>query len=374
MNVDLELALSILAQDPTAPVPWSVIITAFNDKVSTSRTINGKSLLTDIILDLDSVDFINQGTTTTLLHGNAAGAPSWGGVVTNDITNSNVTLAKVQDISTSRFLGRITAGTGVTEQLTGTQATSLLDLFATAATTKGLVPGSNSVGVTYFLRADATWAVPPSSAHASLSQLSYATAGHTGFEPTITAGTSAQYYRGDKTWQTLAAAVTAADILAKLLTVDGTGSLLDADLLDGHESTYFEIGGTMTAHLAAFTHANIANGQTAFGWGNHAGLYRPVAWMPSYSDVGALAAGGTAVDSDKVDGQHAAAFLAVGGTATAASTITIVNDVATNANMYPTWVTTNTGNLPLKVSSTKIWFNPSTGALYCSGEITAFAV
>jgi hypothetical protein len=35
-------------------------------------------------------------------------------------------------------------------------------------------------------------------------------------------------------------AETAASILAKLLTVDGTGSLLDADKLDGHEDTYFE--------------------------------------------------------------------------------------------------------------------------------------
>jgi hypothetical protein len=31
--------------------------------------------------------------------------------------------------------------------------------------------------------------------------------------------------------------------------------------------------------------------------------------------------------------------------------------------MYPTWVTTTTGNLPQKVSSTKFTFNPSTGTL-----------
>jgi hypothetical protein len=32
---------------------------------------------------------------------------------------------------------------------------------------------------------------------------------------------------------------TAAQVLAKLVTVDGTGSTLDADLLDGHDSSYF---------------------------------------------------------------------------------------------------------------------------------------
>ena len=93
-----------------------------------------------------------------------------------------------------------------------------------------------------------------------------------GAEATVAAGTPAQYYRGDKTWQTLdkgavglgnvdntsdankpvstaqqtaldlklnISAYTAADVLAKLLTVDGTGSGLDADLLDGQSGAYY---------------------------------------------------------------------------------------------------------------------------------------
>ena len=39
--------------------------------------------------------------------------------------------------------------------------------------------------------------------HASLSNLDYANAGHTGFEPSVATGLNTQYYRGDKTWQTL---------------------------------------------------------------------------------------------------------------------------------------------------------------------------
>jgi hypothetical protein len=39
--------------------------------------------------------------------------------------------------------------------------------------------------------------------HSALSNLTYAAAGHTGFEPTITAGTTAQYLRGDKSLATL---------------------------------------------------------------------------------------------------------------------------------------------------------------------------
>lgn len=57
----------------------------------------------------------------------------------------------------------------------------------------------------------------------------------------------------------LAAGYTAADVLAKLLTVDGPGSGLDADTLDGHDTAYFaaavgggylpKSGGAMTGAL-----------------------------------------------------------------------------------------------------------------------------
>lgn len=49
--------------------------------------------------------------------------------------------------------------------------------------------------------------------------------------------------------------------------------------------------------------------------------------------------------------------------ATNAANIGITDDTTTNATMYPTWVTTTTGNLPAKTSSTKFTFNPSTGTL-----------
>jgi hypothetical protein len=44
-----------------------------------------------------------------------------------------------------------------------------------------------------------------------------------------------------------AAGYTAADVLAKLVTVDGTGSGLDADFLDGHDSAYFAQASQVTA-------------------------------------------------------------------------------------------------------------------------------
>lgn len=83
-------------------------------------------------------------------------------VATADIDNDAVTYAKIQNVSaTSRFLGRITAAAGDAEELTGTQATTLLDAFTSAL--KGLVPASGG-GTTTFLRADATFAAPTAAA------------------------------------------------------------------------------------------------------------------------------------------------------------------------------------------------------------------
>ena len=55
------------------------------------------------------------------------------------------------------------------------------------------------------------------------------------------------------------------------------------------------------------------------------------------------------------------------GTATNAVNIGVTDDTSTNADYYPVWVTSNTGNLPAKVTSTKLKFNPSTGALTATG-------
>ena len=53
--------------------------------------------------------------------------------------------------------------------------------------------------------------------------------------------------------------------------------------------------------------------------------------------------------------------------ATNAANIAITDDTSTNADYYPVWVTNSTGNLPAKVSSTKLKFNPSTGIFTATG-------
>jgi len=58
------------------------------------------------------------------------------------------------------------------------------------------------------------------------------------------------------------------------------------------------------------------------------------------------------------------------GTATNATNTAITDDTSTATAVYPTWVTANTGNLPQKVTSTKLSFVPSTGALTATGGIS----
>lgn len=85
-----------------------------------------------------------------------AGAGSGSQVAT--IAAAAVTNAKLADMAASTFKGRNSGGgTGAPEDLTGTQATALLDVFTSAL--KGLAPASGG-GTTNFLRADGTWAAP----------------------------------------------------------------------------------------------------------------------------------------------------------------------------------------------------------------------
>jgi hypothetical protein len=78
------------------------------------------------------------------------------GIITTSATGKTLTIASNQ-IATSSILGRVTASTGNIETLTGTQATTLLDVFTSSL--KGLAPASGG-GTTNFLRADGTWAAP----------------------------------------------------------------------------------------------------------------------------------------------------------------------------------------------------------------------
>lgn len=156
----LSLAVQVRAQqifnpvDPTsgvAPSSAEFVTTAANgtlsaERVTTNSTSNtwntgtpGQIAVERAALTGDVTASANSNTTT--------------------IANDAVTYAKMQNVSaTNRLLGRITGGAGDPEELTGTQATTLLDTFTDVL--KGLAPASGG-GTTNFLRADGSWAAPP---------------------------------------------------------------------------------------------------------------------------------------------------------------------------------------------------------------------
>jgi hypothetical protein len=117
-------------------------------------------MLASILMKM--VDFVvTTGSGTGLVDGDYGDVSVSGSGTVLTVDNVSITFAKIQDIATSRLLGRVTAGTGSTEALTGTQATTLLDVFTDVL--KGLAPASGG-GTTNFLRADGTWAAPPGAA------------------------------------------------------------------------------------------------------------------------------------------------------------------------------------------------------------------
>jgi|WetSurMetagenome_2_1015567.scaffolds.fasta_scaffold03008_7 trimeric autotransporter adhesin len=64
-------------------------------------------------------------------------------------------------------------------------------------------------------------------------------------------------------------------------TIIGTSQLLSVPY-----ALYSKTSGTADYNaLSNLPVLNITNWNTAFGWGNHAGLYRPIGWVPGWSDV-----------------------------------------------------------------------------------------
>jgi len=123
------------------------------DKGDVTVTASGLTWSLDANV-VDTAEIAANAVTPTELASNA--------VTTVKILDDNVTYGKIQNVVADNvLLGNNSGAGGIVDELTGTEATALLDVVTSGL--KGLAPASGG-GTTNFLRADGTFAAPAAGA------------------------------------------------------------------------------------------------------------------------------------------------------------------------------------------------------------------
>ena len=230
----------------------------------TNKTYNGNTWTAGTgVLTIAAAKTLTASNTLTLTgtDGSSVAFGTGGTVVyTGAITGSGLTQA------TARILGRITGGTGAIEELTSAQVTAFGALFSTSATTQGLVPGSNSVGATFYLDATGNWSVPAGGGGSGTVTsvgftggiVSVATATTT---PALTvAGTSGGvvYFSSTSTW------ASSGLLAANALMIGGGAGAAPSTTTTGAGILTF-LGTPSSANLAAAVSGKTGTGDLVFG-------------------------------------------------------------------------------------------------------------
>lgn len=191
---DVKIEASIEEIKIEAPIE-EIQINAEIVQENIEATVEGTVLQMDGLVDADygDVTVSNNGSTITI-DNNA--------VTTSKIANNNVTLGKLDTIAHNHFLGRHTPGNGNVQQVSASQARNILNVENGAeANTVDSVNGKT--GVVVLNKTDIGLSNVDNTTDLNKPVSTATQTALDGKENTITAGTTAQYYRGDKTFQTL---------------------------------------------------------------------------------------------------------------------------------------------------------------------------
>lgn len=146
----------------------NIVIDSLTGDVIFTSALDNDDALDQVLVRDSGTGIIKYRTAASLIGGGGGGLSDGdkgditvaGGGTTWTIDPQAVSYSKIQNISnTNRFLGRISSGAGVIEELTMAQATGMLDLFTSTA--KGLVSAPGITNTGKFLRGDNTWQNTP---------------------------------------------------------------------------------------------------------------------------------------------------------------------------------------------------------------------
>ena len=337
---------------------------------------------------VNTTTFLAAGTNGQVLT-LAAGVPSWatpsGGTVTSVSGTGSVngiTLTGTVTSSGSLTLGG-TLGSIANSQLTNSSIT----FGATAAALGTTVSGFNAVSIgattastgafTYLSTSSTTSTTPTLSFNGSNSNIasgatvsgSYLqnllqnksnTAGaSTNYVLSNDLGTDSTYYGEFGMNSSVFSASTPSDFFSINNGVYFSGH--DGDITVGSGNGYK----TYLAWGTVGQSAHVINASGAIGLSTNLGTTPAGSGTTGYGTSGYLmqSGGSAAAPTWVAQSTIAAGSATTATTATNATNIGITDDTTTATSVYPTWVTTTTGNLPAKTSSTKLSFVPSTGTL-----------
>ena len=162
-----------------------------------------------------------------------------------------------------------------------------------------------------------------------------------------------------------AGAITGATITIGTTTISLSGTSLTLAGLTSVTSTSFI--GALTGNASTATAANITNNNAS------AATWYPVFVSASIGNLPLTVASTQLSFVPSTGTLTTTTFVgALSGNAATTTAIGITNNVASSATWYPTFVSTNTGNAPATVASTKLSFVPSTGTLTSTTFVGAF--
>jgi hypothetical protein len=334
-----------------------------------------------------------QAASSVAITGGTINGTTIGGTTAGAVTGTTITATTFNGAGTglTGTASSLSIGGNAATATSATTATNLaggsagsLPYQSAAATTAMLAAGSNGQVLT-LAAGIPSWATPTTGTVTSVAQSFTGGLISVGGSPITTSGTLAltvagtsggiPYFSSATTWATSAALAASALVIgggagvAPSTTTTGTGVVTALGVNTGTAGAFVVNGGALgtpssgtVTNLTGTASINI-NG-TVGGTTPAAGSFTTLTVSSTVSANGSVGASGQVLTSAGVG--SAAVW------ATPAVYATVTDDTTTNATRYPLFASVTTGNLTTEyVSSTKLKYNPSTGALTASQLIIA---